>query len=392
MAIVYTMFIYMLSSCITVFDPPANMKDTAGILVVEGVILEEGTKITLSRTVKLNEESLSEFYLFADLNRATIQIIDENLHVIAVATQESNYTPYIVKERISFIPGMKYALDIHTIDNKHYRSAFVEPVHTPEIDEVTYQIKEDNSIDIMVSTHNPTNETLYCLWSFEENWEIASRYLPILLYDPINRQIITPSLYGYNKYYCWASLSSQSLMLASSEKFGEAVIRNHKIHTLQPGTSRYSYLYSINVSQYQLNQETYMYFYNLQKNMDESGSLFAPQPSEITGNIQCLSDPDEPVIGYIFASKATTSRIFIPMTELRLNLFYDDLSNYGCSPVEFAASSYSINDLLLMGWGYYGAADNGNHLAVSGPCADCTERGLGSPQKTKPDFWPNNHQ
>ena len=177
-----TLLIYLLSSCISDYEAVIE-EDMAGLLVVEGVILEEGTKITLSRTVHLSEAIFSGSS-FDNINNATIHIIDEGYNIIAVATQENSLGPYTVNERFSFVPEMKYALDIH-LYNKHYQSAFVDPVSSPEIDEVSWKINNDHSIDIMVSTHDPNNETLYCLWSFEENWELTARYLAPYRYDPI---------------------------------------------------------------------------------------------------------------------------------------------------------------------------------------------------------------
>lgn len=372
--ITFTAWIYILSSCISSFETVGD-KDLEGALVVEGVILEEGTKITLSRTIKLSDE-LPENYLFDGVSNATIRIIDEAQNVIAVA-EAYDWGKYIVKERFSFVPDMKYALDIQ-IGTRHYQSVFAAPVNTPEIDEVSWKLNNDNSIDIMVSTHSFDNETLYCFWNFEENWEIRSRYFGNLRYDPITDALIPQSLIGDNRYYCWSSDYSKSLLLASSEKLKDAEIKNHKIHTLQPGNSRYSYLYSITVRQYRLNREASLYFTNLQKNIDESGSLFAPQPSEMTGNIRCLSDPDELVIGYIFASKATSSRLFIPMVERNLNNFEEQTI---CEENQFSdpRTAYSQG---------YGIGGN-SYVALR--CVDCTQRS-GRPTKTKPDFWPNDHQ
>ena len=369
----------LLVGCISVFVPPDDMKEMAGLLVVDGVILEEGTRITLSRTVKLNEENLAEFYLFEDINHAKIHVIDENLNTIAVATQEYSWGPYIVKEKISFVPGMKYALDIQTSDFKHYRSAFVTPMSSPEIDSVSYQIKDGHSIDFFVSTHDPTNQTNCFMWDFEEVWEIRSKYFMSLMYDLFSKTFSIPqSLNGDNRHYCWASDYSKSLMVASSQKYTGTVIRNHKIHSIQPGTSRYSYLYCLSVRQYGLDDEAYLYFENLQKNLDEGGSLFAPQPSEIAGNIECLSDPEVKVIGYIFASKASSFRLYVPMAQHDLSWFEDQID---CSNT----SGMPDNQEIAYGWGL-GLLGN-EYIRRS--CLDCTMRG-GS--KIKPDYWPNDHQ
>jgi len=365
--------------CISDFVPPEDMKELAGLLVVDGVILEEGSRITLSRTVKLSENNLAEFFMFENINNAKIHIVDENLTRVAAAKQEYNYGPYFVKEKFSFAPGMKYALDIQTTDNKHYRSAFVKPFHTPEIDEVSYQIKDDKSIDFFVSTHDPANQTNCFMWDFDEVWEIRSKYFQANKYDPATKRFSIPqSLTGDNTYYCWASDYSKSLILASSEKYTNAVIKNHKIHNIQPGNSRYSYLYSLTVRQYALDNEAFLYFENLQKNLDSGGTLFATQPSEIAGNIECLSDPEETVIGFIFASKATTYRLYLPMTDLNLYHFED---NINCKDFTEMPKSHEV----AFSWGLGLAGEDYVRLR----CLDCTLRG-GS--KIKPDNWPNDHR
>ena len=381
--IVHTVLIYMLSSCISAYEA-VDLEDMSGLLVVEGVILEEGTKITLYRTVRLNESLTG--YVFEGVNFATIHIIDEANNVVAVAEQEGNGKPYFVKDKFSFVPGMKYALDIDVFW-KHYRSAFVEPVNTPAIDSVSWSLNGDNSIDIMVSTHSLDNQTLYCLWDYKEDWEIRSRYRANLRYDPITKTVIPQSLTGDNRYYCWASDHSKSLLLASSEKYSDAIIKDHKIHTLKPGNSRYSYLYSILVSQYGLDREASIYFNNLQRNIDDSGSLFAPQPSEITGNIRCISDPDEIAIGYVFASKAATSRIYIPMAELGLDEYEDRVR------CEQSSDFNSVEEAYMFGYEITSEISSGRYNYITRSCVDCMARGMfGNTKKTKPDFWPNEHR
>ena len=367
----------LLSGCISAFEHAGIKELEVSILVVEGIILEEGTTIYLSVPNKINDRRNH----FAGVSDAVIHIIDEGYNIVAVA-RESVPGTYIADEKFIFTPEMKYALDIR-IDNKHYQSAFVAPVNTPAIDEVSWTLNEDKSIDIMVSTHDFGNETLYCLWSFKEDWEIRSPYSTHLRYEPDSDKLIPQSLLGDNRYYCWASDSSRSLLLASTDKLEYATIKNQKIHRLEPPDSRYSYLYSIEVSQYNLNREAAFYYDNLRRNRDEVGGLFAPQPSEKPGNIRCLSDADEIVIGYIAVSKKATTRIFIPMAELYLNYLEDQPFNCENS-IDFPQGpKYAYNSSF--GFGFY----NDPYAYKSLPCVDCTRRGG---TKTKPDFWPNDHQ
>ena len=376
-----TGIILFLSSCISVYEP-VGLEDMSGILVVDGMILDTGTTIQLSRTVILKKTAFST--KFDNVNNATIHVIDEENNVVAFAEQQYidgkiNPGVYAVNHTISFAPGMKYALDIR-LEGKHYRSAFVSPVHTPEIEEVSWQLNDDKSIDIFVSTHDPTNQINHFRWAFHEAWEIRSKIFWTYRFDPDTRTVVEQSFSGDNRWYCWASDYSKSLLLASSAKYNSAVIKNHKIHGFRPGTSRYSYLYSILVKQYGLDNEAYLYFENLQRNMDESGSLFAPQPSEIIGNMQCISNPEETVIGYIFASTVSTYRLYIPMAQQYLNDFEDQMDCFldvRLNPPRNPEQAYQWG-LGMMQGGYV-------HI----PCVECTFRGG---TKTKPDYWPNDHQ
>jgi len=185
-------------------------------------------------------------------------------------------------------------------------------------------------------------------------------------------------------------------IISSSAKLTHNVIKNHKIHSFQPNNSRYSYLYSILVKQYKIDREAYSYFDVLQRAVDEAGSIFAPQPVDKAGNIQCLTNPDETVIGYISVSKETTCRMFIPMAELELNRFQDFAFDWNCTWEIIGRFHYGIgvrpeprNAYYDWRRGYYDGDGPGYYVFAPLYCVDCTFRGG---TKTKPDFWPNDHQ
>jgi hypothetical protein len=136
------------------------------------------------------------------------------------------------------------------------------------------------------------------------------------------------------------------------------------------------------VKQYGLDKEAYSYFENLQRNVEGTGSIFAPQPSEKAGNIQCLTDPNEPVIGYVAITNATTYRLYIDMAKLDL-----DHSWEGCGSGE-SLELGQLRNAYHQGLGLYNIEDS-RYICVSNICVDCTMRGG---VKKKPDFWPNDHQ
>jgi len=377
----------LFSSCIKPFDP-VGVKDTAGILVVEGMILEEGSTIKLSRTVKLDEKiNESSQVSIANVDHATVHLIDKENNTIAAAEPQiinDVLIPgtYVIHGNIAFTPGMEYALDIK-IGNKHYRSAFVAPVHTPEIDEVTWKLNDDFSLDIMVSTHDQENKTNYLRWMFDEDWEIRAPYYATHRYEQATGEIIAHAIHNSNnRYYCWGKDQSKTIVLGSFDKFTEAVIKNKPIHHIPANDFRLFYLYSILVKQYGIDKEAYVYFENLRKNVEESSSLFSPQPTEKKGNIQCLSDPDEYVVGYVIISKEVTCRIFINANVIVPRDFSCE-GDPGIAPIAEIDRVYRLGGAIYM----YGGDNNFTFFPLQ--CVDCTAlKGT----KNKPDFWPNDHQ
>jgi len=367
--------------CIMPFEP-LGMKDAGGILVVEGMIMETGTSIRLSRTVSLYSNLTDSFQ---GVNDARVQIIDDKNNVVAVTELQiiDGKTIYAVPSEITFTPGTKYALHIQ-IGGKHYQSAFVSPVHTPEIDKINWRKNPDGSMDIMVSTHDPENQTEYYRWAFEEDWEIRSAAFSSLWYEISTGAIIEHNLFtSNNKYYCWASNKSKSIILGTSDRFTETAIKDKVIHNFPDSNTRFSYLYSILVRQYGIEKEAYLFLDNLQKNIDQSGSLFAPLLTEIRGNITCLSDSDEPVIGFIVATNEVATRIFINMEDI------EGEDQYGCgNSRNFTRNQFE--NMFALGYNieYYNSAA-GYYVCQRVRCLDCMMRGG---TKNKPDFWPNDHQ
>ena len=387
--IYFTGLSYLFSSCITPFEP-IGVKDTGGILVVEGMILETGTTIQLSRTIGIDAASDSDM---EDLYRARVEVIDDRHNIIAVAEPKiidgKTNPEFIVNDVITFTPGTKYALTIQ-VENSLYQSDFVSPVTTPDIDEITWKFNDDQSMEIMVSTHDPEGEVNYYRWAFEEDWEVRAAYFSPFLFDPVNRSLIEQNIDGPNNtYYCWCSDVSKSIILGSSDKNTEAVIKNKRIHHILTNNSRFSFLYSILVKQYGIDKEAYHYFENVQKNINLAGSFFSPQPSEVRGNINCISNPDETVVGYIVATKEVETRIFIDMEKNE----GEDWHNCG-DLYEFPFADLLAAYINGLGISYvYNEADQEDeiYIYVCAPlrCTDCTQRGG---TKNKPGFWPNNHQ
>jgi hypothetical protein len=142
--------------------------------------------------------------------------------------------------------------------------------------------------------------------------------------------------------------------------------------------------YSILVRQYGLSQAEFEYWTAMSKTTEVNGGLFEAQPSQVTGNIRCVSHPNELVFGFFSASSTQEKRLFINEKLGKLTL----LDNI-CEPIDtlpeveavrmFEQSSHQI----LLEFPIPGQ-EKPWYITGSMDCSDCRLQGG---TNKKPDFW-----
>jgi hypothetical protein len=379
----FVAFLAIAFGCKQLYEPPAQAQNTR-LLVVEGFINggQGPTTFFLSRTGDLQDHSARPEYGA----QVKVEGDDGSGFLFVDSLNGKYYYPQL------FLNGnAKYRVHVTTSDGKEYTSDYTPVRHTPPIDSITWQM-EDNGVRLYVNTHDPQNVTKYYQWKYDETWEIHSTYYSSLKYlrDASNR--ITALVYRMSPFHtvdttihkCWSSLSSTSIILGSSEKLSSDVIYL-PVQFIEPGSEKLSVLYSINVKQYAMSQDAYLFMEKMKKNTEQVGTLFDAQPSQITGNIKCLSDPNEPVIGFVEVTDEQTKRIFVynsqvpgwsyslPCVEYVINNTVEDMNKYG------AEYSPTIPKTLTP----LGAVQD-FYAANMESCVDCTTRGV----NRKPSFWP----
>jgi len=380
--VVFVIITLAFAMCKEVYEPPVQTKNVR-LLVVEGYINggQGPTTILLSRTGELQDQGVRPELLA----HVSVEGDDGSGYVLADSLNGKYSIP-----QLALGNNVKYRLHITTADGKEYASDYTPVRHTPPIDSVTWQM-EDNGVRLYVNTHDPQNLTKYYQWKFDETWEIHSTYYSSLKYlrDASNR--ITAIAYripGSHSvdttiHKCWSSASSTSIILGSSEKLTSAVIYL-PVQFIEPGSEKLSVLYSINLKQYAMSQDAYLFMQKMKKNTEQLGTLFDAQPSQITGNIKCLSSPNEPVVGFVEVTDEQTKRLFIYKSQV-------PGWGYGISCTEYVVTN-SVEDMnnkkeysptLPRTVGPFGVVVD-FFAANMETCVDCTTRGV----NRKPAFWP----
>jgi hypothetical protein len=119
----------------------------------------------------------------------------------------------------------------------------------------------------------------------------------------------------------------------------------------------------------------------MKKNTESIGSIFDPLPSDLKGNIQCTSNPEEGVVGYLTASSLNQKRIFITPTEADWNFNYNclDLFYIPNDPDSIRAFMPGVLPIDLIVQDFKEV-----WMAAAPRCVDCVTRGG---NLAMPSYW-----
>lgn len=355
----------VINSCIEPFSPP-EVTSPGIYLVVDGFLNVSGdtSKITLSHTQAVNDGK--QFEMEAG---ATITADAENGE--SYAFQDVGNGLYKLPPT-TFNRDVRYRLRIRRFDGREYESEYVVVSKTPPIDSITYRVDEGrNAMMIYVNTHDPSNQTRFYRWNFEETYEYRMAYYSGLTRDYTTKQIVSRT---DNVNVCWRTLASRDIKLGSTIKLSQDIIRDLPVNIVDIASNKLYFGYTILLKQYGLTREAFEYWTDLAKTTQGTGSLFDPQPSQVTGNIRAKADSKELVFGYFSAAQEQKKRIFIRET----------LGSYPrCIAPDTLTYDEAFNGSAVLLYFLMGPPKSG-YLGTSESCADCRSQGGTT---TKPAFW-----
>jgi hypothetical protein len=359
-----------ISSCITKFVPETD--EDPNLLVVEGLITDqpEAYKIKLSRSMPLGKK-----ITLKPLKGCTVMINDDMGHTFAVPESSTSGTYLTVPGSFQGVVGREYTLHIKTNNSTtthySYESLPMEMRAVPRIDSLFYEkvvISERNEYSsakdgsqVYLNAFDPQGFCKFYRWDYTETWKFRLPYMV-----PNNT--------------CWITNNSNEINIKSTSVLTEDRISRLPLKFISNETDRLSVRYSILVNQYSLNEDEYTYWEKLQSISEEVGSLYDITPSSIPGNIFCIEDPAEQVLGYFSVSAKTSKRIYIDddfrgLVNYYTTCPYDTI--YGTGTIPNLNSTVWVIEENLYAMPPY------RILTEQKYCADCTTRGT----TTMPAFW-----
>ncbi|PZR33904.1 MAG: hypothetical protein DI538_17395 [Azospira oryzae] len=377
-ALLFCVLLFAISNCI---EPYAVRELTTdyNYLVVQGVLINGSapSSIQLSRTTTLKNTEQKEVI---EAN-ASVQLEEENGSTHPFT---GNGMGLYTLPPINLNHSKKYRLHIQTSNKKEYTSDFVEFRESPEIDQLKW-IEQPDGIQVFISTSDQSNKTKYYLWTFEETWKYTAKYYSNYVFD---NGVVTPRQFSDELYYCYKSIRSPNLYVYSTQALSEDVVNNYPLFFIPKKSQKLVYAYSLEVSQIAITKKAYEYWSTLLKNNEHVGSLFDALPAQDIGNLHCVDNPGEPVLGYFSISSITHKRIFIDRQEITgPNSLYDSSGYETCTkeyiPLNQLSSKMQGKLIVENKFGDVSQQLEG-YIVSTQDCIDCRLHGG---TLSQPDFW-----
>ncbi len=361
---IYLAFFLLVVGCVDPYRPP-EITSPNSYLVVNGFLNSApGTTstISLARTQNLTDTK-------SPTAETKAQVSVESQSKAVYTLLESNGGTYTLSG-MTPQPGETYRLHIKTAKGADYYSDYVPVVSTPPIDSVSWRV-ENEGLQINVNTHDPKNNTRYYRWEFDETWEFRSAFYSAL--ELKNNKIINRT---EDIYQCWGSNTSTNIITASTARLSQDVVSQAPLTFIPASSVKLGIKYSMLVRQIALTQAGYDYYDQLAKITQNIGSIFDPQPSQLTGNIHSATNASDLALGFFRVGTVETRRIFIKRAQLpvwRVNTGYD-----GC-----VVDTLTLDKIISGQPAIISAYDEHQYLTTSFSCVDCRLRGTNK----RPPFW-----
>lgn len=381
----FLIVIVFMGGCLDPYAPPVSDTDV-NILVVDGFLdtREGSATVTLSKAVPISSTTGS-----TGEPNATVTLLDDSGSSFPLSDEGSGH--YRVTG-VPVKPDAKYRIHIRTQFGSEYQSDLMGIYQTPPIDSVTWTTDDDQVI-IRVNAHDPSNNTKYFRWTYNETWAYHAAVLS--QYKVVGRQYVDRQ-FNEMIFYCWNTQPSTNIIIGSTQRLSENIISQAPVAYIPKHSQKLSMKYSILVTQRGLGEEEYTYLDQLRKTTESVGGLFDPQPSQVPGNISRL-DPSSPLaIGFFGVGNTVKQRIFISTTDLPRS-FQGEYPLAGCYPPDTMCvisssaiknctlTAQDLTDATMLGSAIYSGISLVGITLTTPNCADCRLQGG---VLTKPDFWP----
>ncbi len=338
-------------SCITPLTDVVSEEDL--VLVVEGFITDEpgphDVQVTFFNPIDPNRRSTNAF---PNVQVSVIEVETQESTLLRRSTVTRKFydppddlppsppecsiepsfmdgqTPFQTPASFRGVVGNSYILEVRFGGDKVYRSEPQLMLPTPDIDSLLLDFVEiptverdrpGSGVEVYASWQDPP-EANYYFWQLQGTYRIDTRFVP------------TPTEVSNADCFCFFDIADDGLdgcwivepdLPDNEEAFSDIDVNGNEI-TLPIGIVvddgvRFregkdvdpQRLYHIEVAQYAMSEEAFLYKQRIEILKEIDGEIFDPAPLGIEGNLKNIEDDEELIIGFFGAYSVKKKGIFI---------------------------------------------------------------------------------
>lgn len=394
----------LLSAAACVFPYEVDLEQNGDApLVVEGDIQIGGTtRIRLSRLSPIEAISSSHGYYYdshaSQVSPSTPPECAQGTIVGEDGSSVESWTDtFLDRLELVFDTGglrndQRYRLHLEVSEAEGgettvYETDWITVNPAPVIDELTFA-KNDDFKELWIRMSMHCDGAHYFRWRYVEEWEYHSDIQTSLLYDPETSEVA--NFGGEALYYCWGRSESTRINTFSTAGQTDDRFEDLSFHTVPLSAPRLQMMYRVTITLNAMSKDAYGYWENVRNSSEGQGSILAPMPSQMAGNVHCLTNPSAEVIGYVDACTETTGFVIYDNSQFK---YYEPEGRHRIELVSASNDPDTNRTMYYRGYlpvsGQYGRS--GTIERYEWALASCVDCRLKGGNKRVPENWPTGH-
>lgn len=321
--ILFCCALFLLSSCETEIED-FKTENVSSAIVVYGEI----SNVDGPYNVRLNYVSAYSPYDITQfsgqpITDANVRIVDGSGKETAFYEKSKGY--YLSPVGFKGVVGQKYKLRIKLLDGKTIESNFQIINSAPELAEFSYSFQDATKVEDM---RFPLKASIKDPKATEDYYFVKRQdFRQFLLTCPTPPPPPAPT--PPCNCLCWqAPQNTQPYLL-------DDFLLSGKNLSLDVGQLPYEDFtnWVVQLDAYSVSKETYTYWKRLEDQRKLNGGIFDKVPAQVVGNLKCITDPSQEVLGYFMVGGLTQKRLTvdrfngIPEAAYQKLGFYVDFNN-----------------------------------------------------------------
>ncbi len=323
-------FIIVMTGCSEVFQP--DIENVDSFLVIEGYITTQPGKHTVFLSYS---RSYSDRTYFSGVTGADVNVIDENGNQVHYYHSGNGvYTANITDDNAAKI-GSAYYLEVVTEDGAVFRSTPQLVVPSSEVKRLSCKydrrtlltedaygdaIEQEFSVMVLnIETNGILSSDNYYLYGYEAYLQCHNFFRDGrgMIYDEFHHALLST-------YY------SRNIHTVNADEFGNFQVRNDELmyitlndlrdydpfnpDSAELDEKRFEGLL-IKLSQSSLSPDAYSFYRDAEEQLEAEGRLFDPSYTQLIGNIECVSEVKQEVLGVFYAADVSDYHAYLYINE-----------------------------------------------------------------------------